>query len=467
MCMFAKPVTDVANTSIFVADRGTHHVTVYSMEVSMIGENAMILPVPCVGGTSHGGGAVAFINLEEYPEFFSDMDKLFPASQKRSRGRGSRLLGKYIEVQEVGDYEASFVASAKEFDRLDPRFKIPENCWHSLPDYKDYGFVVFRLKPSAKGKTKYHPMAYSYKPLNENRLFFPTVHVHDGEVPWSTKYDHKLYFELNAKFATIPDDSWDLASKLPGVTMDLMKCNGVLFGNQPIARLHLDEVVRRNQDYFVVSGNKGHTSIVNAVSRDGYTFKVSDFALKRHFSKLTGHSWTVLKPEPLLDLIRANWDKRIPGTGEIDVNRKVLVPLPTYLQDEDHPAYEQQLFFSPYTLVSPGYDIVADVVKRQPNEDYYIQTKLAERQNYVPEEVNYAYAVCYSRAALKENGGEESKYDWEVVCLIASPVKDEPMDPLTMARNMLEKPGGTKSTYTAEQFAEAIYYHSQRVKCEG
>ena len=38
------------------------------------------------------------------------------------------------------------------------------------------------------------------------------------------------------------------------------------------------------------------------------------------------------------------------------------------------------------------------------------------------------------------------------------------MPPVTMARNMLEKEGGTKSVYTAEEFAEAIYYWSQRIR---
>jgi hypothetical protein len=32
------------------------------------------------------------------------------------------------------------------------------------------------------------------------------------------------------------------------------------------------------------------------------------------------------------------------------------------------------------------------------------------------------------------------------------------MMPLTMARNLLSKPGGTKATYSAEQLAESIYH---------
>ncbi|MBU2502315.1 DUF3228 family protein, partial [bacterium] len=78
-------------------------------------------------------------------------------------------------------------------------------------------------------------------------------------------------------------------------------------------------------------------------------------------------------------------------------------------------------------------------------------------------EVVHAGVVLYSREALLENGGTRSgDADWEIVCLLAGPEEDEPMDPLTMARNMLAKPGGTPCTYTAEQFAEAVWYWAAR-----
>ena len=48
------------------------------------------------------------------------------------------------------------------------------------------------------------------------------------------------------------------------------------------------------------------------------------------------------------------------------------------------------------------------------------------------------------------------------LCLLAGAAETEPMDPLTMARNMLEKPGGTFVPYTAEEFALSIYFWSGR-----
>ena len=47
------------------------------------------------------------------------------------------------------------------------------------------------------------------------------------------------------------------------------------------------------------------------------------------------------------------------------------------------------------------------------------------------EEVRFASVVLYSADTLLENGGTRSgDFDWEVVCLIAGPADDEPMDPV-------------------------------------
>jgi len=97
--------------------------------------------------------------------------------------------------------------------------------------------------------------------------------------------------------------------------------------------------------------------------------------------------------------------------------------------------------------------------RRQAGEDGFVRVT-AEGPR---EPALFASVVLYSAEALLENNGSRSgEFDWEVVCLLAAPVADEPMHPLTMARNLLEKPGGTFCEYTARQFAEAIYYWSQR-----
>jgi hypothetical protein len=55
----------------------------------------------------------------------------------------------------------------------------------------DWGFAVFRLKPGKKAHI--HPMACRFRTRDASRLFFPTVHVHDGQVHASARFDHSLY----------------------------------------------------------------------------------------------------------------------------------------------------------------------------------------------------------------------------------------------------------------------------------
>jgi hypothetical protein len=66
------------------------------------------------------------------------------------------------------------------------------------------------------------------------------------------------------------------------------------------------------------------------------------------------------------------------------------------------------------------------------------------------------------------NRGTDIFAGWEIISINARATEqEEPMDPLTMARNFLVKTGGTKGVYSAEQFAESIWYWSQRALSSG
>jgi hypothetical protein len=172
----------------------------------------------------------------------------------------------------------------------------------------------------------------------------------------------------------------------------------------------------------------------------------SDFAAGRH---LPGgkHTWLEGTADELLDLVRKGWEHRRPGAGRDDLNHVVVVPVAA------------DRFVGNSILVHDETVLHAHLDRRQRGEDAFIRiTAEGER-----EPSTYASVVLYSAETLTENDGSRSgDYDWEVVCLLAGPVETEPMDPLTMARNMLEKPGGTYAPYTAEQFAESIDYWSCR-----
>jgi hypothetical protein len=165
---------------------------VYAMHLDTPSDVAMILPIPVKVGV--GEDDVEFEDLSKRVEFFKKLEVLFPDKHRMrgmTKGYGSDSLGfDTLKVHAVGAFEASFAPTMADMDRLDPRFNLPKKTWDKLPQYKDFGFVVFKL---SKGDAERHPMSFSFTSRFNDRLFFPTVHVHDQEVHEVEEFDHKLY----------------------------------------------------------------------------------------------------------------------------------------------------------------------------------------------------------------------------------------------------------------------------------
>lgn len=164
----------------------------YSMNLDTAAEVAMVLPIPIAPGT----GAIEFVDLSKFPKLFEDLAHLFAVPQRKggfrfSLGGGARVL----PVFEVGAFVASFVPARADFARLDPRFRLDDRALAKLP--ADYGFAVFQLKP---GKQTVHPMAFTFATREPTKLFFPTTHVHAGDLPARAKFDHTLYFQNDHTF---------------------------------------------------------------------------------------------------------------------------------------------------------------------------------------------------------------------------------------------------------------------------
>jgi len=200
MCCFSGKIRSVTNTKIFVRSSANgRQFVVYSMALDSPADVAMILPIPTPPKSPEN--AVRFLNLKEYANFFEDMETGFPQSKSARGGTGTLSLGapapgaKKLVVAQVGSYEASFVPSEKDFARLDARFRLPVSTWASLPIYHDYGFAVFKLKAGAH---TIHPMAFEFPRRDPSRLFFPTVHIHDGKVHQTADFDHTLYCQKSA-----------------------------------------------------------------------------------------------------------------------------------------------------------------------------------------------------------------------------------------------------------------------------
>lgn len=223
MCCFSKSIESVAGTRIFARSEGERQFLVYSMEFSAATDLAMVLPVPV---TQPGAeDSVSFINLEDYPRFFSDMWRgIFPLTRKGRSAAASRAG--QLAVVDVGAFEASFVPSMSDFYRLDERFRLSPGMLSALPMYTDYGFSVCKLKASSSLQ-RIHPFAFSFKTREPRAIFFPTVHIHDGVVHGTAQFDHQLFCQL--------DESpvhW-LGSHDPAATfMDIAKAGGVINRDQ-------------------------------------------------------------------------------------------------------------------------------------------------------------------------------------------------------------------------------------------
>src|SRR6185503_16274999 len=103
------------------------------------------------------------------------------------------------------------------------------------PQYKQYGFAVFKLKPGAK---TIHPMAFSFPRANAKELFFPTVHIHDGEVHPKADFDHFLYCQRN-RGENFRLSNWRESSKLAKNFVETAKAQNIVNPELHCHRLEL------------------------------------------------------------------------------------------------------------------------------------------------------------------------------------------------------------------------------------
>ena len=251
MCCFSRPVDSVSATNIFArSGAGGRQFVVYSMTLRAKEDLAMVLPLPVKPGS--GEKAVAFIDLQGYPDFFKDLAKGFPAVEQIPGGAFSRSFGAEppakLDVITVGNFEASFVPTVADFARLDERFRLPAGTWEKLPAYKNHGFAIFKLK---SGSAKVHPMAFSFPRANPAELFFPTVHIHDGEVHERADFDHVLYSQRGpADQFTLLD--WDESIRPVGLYMQSVKAGPLLDTSEHCCRRRLTGMLP-NKDFILRS----------------------------------------------------------------------------------------------------------------------------------------------------------------------------------------------------------------------
>ncbi len=254
MCCFSRHVEQVSNTNIFArGSKEGRQFIVYSMNIQTKEDLAMILPIPVPKGSPDD--AVRFIDLKGYATFFDDMPRGFPQPKSASRdgagGFGGGLgKAKPLPVVDVGDFGASFVPSIKDFSRLDERFRLPDTAWGKLPQYRDYGFAVFKLKEGqAKKQQKVHPMALEFPRAKREKLFFPTVHIHDGKVHAQADFDHALYCQPTGS-ERLPMRQWTESVQLASQFLKVDKTEGIVQGESHVY-LRVIRGKQKNEDVVV------------------------------------------------------------------------------------------------------------------------------------------------------------------------------------------------------------------------
>jgi hypothetical protein len=234
MCCFSGRVEKVDATRIFARmSSPARQRLAYQMKVKADAAVAMILPLPVPAGT--GEAAVRFISLEDYPTFFNDVERVFPVPGFVRGGPqpASGGVPKPLEVVKVGNFVASFVPSLADFDRLDPQFRVPPGTLDKIREYQTYGFAVFQLDLERAALTELHPMAFEFPTREATRLFFPTVHVHDGKLPKQAAFAHTLYAQ------GIADKRWATAGpKVLGI-VDGFRARGLIDPQDTVHKLWL------------------------------------------------------------------------------------------------------------------------------------------------------------------------------------------------------------------------------------
>ncbi|MEL6761981.1 MAG: hypothetical protein AAFP04_16500, partial [Myxococcota bacterium] len=183
-------------------------------------------------------------------------------------------------------------------------------------------------------------------------------------------------------------------------------------------------------------------------SRDVPSLAVSAFAGAR-WDPERGNARYRGSQEDLLALVQDHWHDREPGANRSSLDAVVVVPVPV------------ENFVCDSVLLSEATPLYATYSRRADGEDGYARVSAQGE----PEAAAFAGVVLYSKSALCENDGKRSSgADWEVVSIVTSPEPRSrpgelpPMNPLTIARNILEKPGGTAMPLSGElavDFAKA------------
>ena len=119
-------------------------------------------------------------------------------------------------------------------------------------------------------------------------------------------------------------------------------------------------------------------------------------------------------------------------------------------------------FLCPFTKLTETTKLIAKIVRRRPEEIPYIQMRAL---NGTPLKTGSVDLILYRHDVLSETSEQSTGADWELISFHAIPqgIDNMPMGPVTMMRNQLQLPGGTKAYYESEKWAESVKFWQEYV----
>ncbi len=142
----------------------------------------------------------------------------------------------------------------------------------------------------------------------------------------------------------------------------------------------------------------------------------------------------------LEDLTLKHFAQNKPSPSKIGVT---LVPVPA----------DGFFMKGPFTVDS---QLEAKFAPRAEGEDPVLQ--IINHDEKIP--CNFVDIVLYRHDVLAEDDDRSTDAEWEIVSINGKQSNEEqPIPPVTMARNFLHKKGGTQVNYTAKEFAESIWHY--------
>ena len=120
----------------------------------------------------------------------------------------------------------------------------------------------------------------------------------------------------------------------------------------------------------------------------------------------------------------------------------------------------KQHFFCPFVKIDNTTLLGAKSIKRRDNEIPYIQIRA---QSGALCKTGNVDLILYHNAVLQETDEHTQGSEWELISFHAIPegIDNMPMGPVTMMRNQLELPGGTKGSYSSNQWAQSVEFWQQ------